>query len=127
MMATTLRSWRKMHERQQRADAGRGQRGKNRDRVDEALVEDAEHDVDGDQRGEDQQRFVGERVLERSGGSLEIGLQAGREVQLLCDFVDVGDGRAQRGVGRKVERDRDGRELSLMVDGERLGGAAMPG
>ena len=98
MMPTTLRSWRKMHQRQQRAHAGRRQRGKNRDGMDEALIEDAEHDVDRDQRGQNQQRFVGERILERRRGALEVGLQAGREVQVLGHFFDVVDGRAQRGV-----------------------------
>ena len=76
-------------EREQRANAGRGQRGKNCDGVDEALIEDAEHDVDGDQRGENQQRFVGERVLERRRGALEIGLQAGGKVKVLGNLVDV--------------------------------------
>ena len=38
-------------QREQRADAGRGQRGENRDGVDVALVENAEHDVDRHQRG----------------------------------------------------------------------------
>ncbi len=46
------------HQRQQRAHAGRGQRGKNGDGMDKAFVEHAEHDVDRDQRGEDQQRFI---------------------------------------------------------------------
>jgi hypothetical protein len=36
------------HEREERADACGGQRGKNGDRVDIALVENAEHDVDDD-------------------------------------------------------------------------------
>ena len=63
-------------QREQRADAGRRQRGDDGDGVDVALVEHAEHDVDGDQRGEDEQRLVGERGLERCGGSLEAGVDA---------------------------------------------------
>ena len=39
-------------QRDQRAQRRRRQRGEDRDRVDEALVQDAEHDVDGEQRGE---------------------------------------------------------------------------
>ena len=42
---------------EQRAYAGGGQRGENRDRVNEALVKHAEHDIDGNQRGEDEQRL----------------------------------------------------------------------
>ena len=38
---------------QQRAHAGRRQCGEDRDGVDVALVEHAEHDVDGDERGQD--------------------------------------------------------------------------
>ena len=52
--AMTLNSIPEQHERQQCADAGGGQRGNDRDGVDVALVEHAEHDVDGDERGEDQ-------------------------------------------------------------------------
>ncbi len=83
MMPTTLKILVEEHEREQRAHAGRGQRGKNRDGMDEALIEDAENDVDGDQRGKNQQRFVGERILERRRCALEVGLQAGREVEVL--------------------------------------------
>ena len=90
--------------------------------MNEALVENAQHDVDGDQRGQNQQGFVGERVLEGCRGSLKIRLQAGREIQLFRHIVDVVDGRAQRGVGREVERNGDGRELPLVIDGESFGG-----
>ena len=50
-------------QREQRADAGRRQRGKNRDRMNEALVEHSEHDVDGEQRGDDEEWLAGERFL----------------------------------------------------------------
>ena len=89
-------------------------------RMDEALVEHAQHDVDGDQRGQNEQRLVGERILERRRRALEVGLQAGREVQALRHLVNVADGRAQRGVGRKVEGDRHRGELSLVIDRKRL-------
>src|SRR5216683_8245857 len=49
---------------QKRADAGRRQRGEDRERVDQAFVEDAQDDVDRDQRRQDEQRLVGERGLE---------------------------------------------------------------
>ena len=44
--AMTLNSVVEQHQREQRADAGRRQRGQDRDRMHEALVEHAEHDVD---------------------------------------------------------------------------------
>ena len=45
--AMTLRSAHADQQGEQRADAGRGQRRQDRDRMDVALVQDAEHDVDG--------------------------------------------------------------------------------
>ena len=62
--AMTLRSVAAEQQREQGAHAGRGQGGENGDRMNVAFVEHAEHDVDGDERGEDQQRLVGERSLE---------------------------------------------------------------
>ena len=44
--------------REQRADAGRGQRRKNRDGMNIAFVQNAKHDVDGRQRGGDQERLA---------------------------------------------------------------------
>ena len=51
------------HQRQQRAYAGRGQRGQNRDGMDVAFVEHAEHEVDRGQRCGDQERLAAERIL----------------------------------------------------------------
>ena len=45
-------------QRQQRADARRGQTREDRQRVDEALVENAEHDVDRHQGGDDQHQLI---------------------------------------------------------------------
>ncbi len=42
------------HQRQERANAGRGERREDRNRVDIALVEHAEHDVDDEDRGSDE-------------------------------------------------------------------------
>ena len=58
-------------QRQHRADAGRRQGGQDGDRVDVALVEHAQHDVDGDQRGDDQHRLAVQRLLEGLRGALE--------------------------------------------------------
>ena len=65
-------------QRQQRADAGRRQRRENRDRVDVALVEHAQHDVHRDDGREDQQQRAVERGAERFGRALEARLDAGR-------------------------------------------------
>ena len=52
------------HQRQDGADAGRRQRRENGDRVDVALVEHAEHDVDRDDRRQDQPGLAGQRFGE---------------------------------------------------------------
>src|SRR5690242_4331583 len=89
--------------------------------MDEAFVENTEDDVNGDESGEDEQRHVGERISERGGGALEIGLNTGGHVKIGLNFGDGGDGVAERGAGGEVEGNSDGGELSLMVDGKRLG------
>ena len=81
MSAMTLNSVPRHDEREERADAGRGQRREDRDRVDVALVEDAEHDVDGDERGEDQDRLARERVAERLRRALESAVHARRRMR----------------------------------------------
>ena len=53
------------HQRQQRADARGRQRRENGDRVDVALVEHAKQDIDRGNGGEDQDRFLAERLLEQ--------------------------------------------------------------
>src|SRR2546421_456641 len=56
-----------------RSHAGGGQRREDRQRMDVALVQDPEHDVDDHQRGEDEERLVRQRGVERLGGPLEGG------------------------------------------------------
>ena len=90
MIATTLRSWPKQHQRQQRAHAGGRQSGENRDRMNEAFIQHAEHDVDRHQRGQNQQRLIRQRILERRRRALKIRLQAGRHVHVFLHLVDRG-------------------------------------
>ena len=52
------------HEREDRAHTGRRQRGQNRDGVNVALVQHAQHDVHRDDGGQNQPAFVGQRSLE---------------------------------------------------------------
>ena len=69
--------------RQNGAHAGGGQRRQNRDRVDVALVQHAQHDVDHHQRRQDQPDFIRQRVLEGSGRALEARMDAERQADLL--------------------------------------------
>src|SRR5258708_12253135 len=69
----------------------RWQSGKNSDRVNKALIQHAENDVDRDQSGQNQWRLIRQRISERRGGSLEIGLQAGGGKHLPCPFIPFGE------------------------------------
>ena len=71
MIAITLRSRPNRLSAPQGADRGRRQAGQDGQRVDEALVQHAEHDVDGHHRRQQQQALVGERVLEHLGRARE--------------------------------------------------------
>src|SRR5713226_3447736 len=105
-----------------RAHTRGGQRRKNGDGMDVAFIENAENDVNGDQRGENQDRLVGKRAQEGRGRSLERGLNAWRHAELVFDAVDGVDGFAQRGIGSQIEGKGDYRKLSLVID--RQGGVA---
>ncbi len=87
--------------------------------MDEALIEDAENDVDGDECGEDEPFLVGQRILKRLCCSLESGVDSAGHAELLLLTLERGDSLAKGHVGRQVEGERDGRVLPLVVDGER--------
>src|SRR5208337_1146965 len=76
------------HQRRERAEARRRQGRENRQRVDEALVEHAQDQIDADERREDQERHAGQRILERLGVALERRRQTARQLQLLLRIPD---------------------------------------
>ena len=102
----------------ERAEARGRQPGENRDRVDVALVQHPQHDVDDADRDEQQQAEVGHRLLEGLRRSLE-GRRHRRRQQAGRDAVDVVDGGAKRHARAKAERDRHCRQLADVV--HRLG------
>ena len=106
------------HQDQQRADAGRWQRRQDRQRVDVALVQQTQHDVDGDQRRGDQPRLRRERIAERLRRALEGAGQRLRRADARHRLVDRIDGLSQRHARREVERQRHRRVLALVVDGQ---------
>ena len=73
-----------------------GQRGQDRDRMDEALVEDAQDDVHRHDRGGDQEELVGERALERVGRALEGRHDARGHAELRLGGADGLDRAAER-------------------------------
>ena len=64
--------------------------------MDVALVEHAEHDVDDEDRGGDQQRRRGQRGLEGLRGALEGALQRDRRMQVALNCLDRVDRLAER-------------------------------
>src|SRR5580692_777722 len=89
-----------------------------------ALVENAENDINRQQRGDDQNRLIGQRVLESGRGSLEAGVNGGGKANRLPSFHN-GRGRLTEGdARRKIEGDRYRWPLPLMVDGQRSVGGS---
>ena len=68
MSAMTERSTWKEKQGEDGADAGRGEGGENGDGMDVALVQDAEDDVDDDERGEDENGLVLQGGFKGFGG-----------------------------------------------------------
>ena len=108
------------HQRQQRADAGRRQRGQDRDRVDEALVQHAQHDVDGDDRRQDQQQLVATATpgTPRAAPWNAVMKLAGRPMSFSA-WLDRVTAAPSDAPGAGIERDRGRRELAEMVDLQR--------
>ena len=94
-------------------------RKRNGDGMDEAFVEHPERDVDGEERGDDEDGLVGERILKCGGGALEAGVNGFRETNAAFDLLNSFGGLSERHTGGEVERDGDGGPLSLVIDGER--------
>ena len=109
----------KSEQRQQRAHAGRGQRREDGDRVDRALVEHAQHDVDGEERREDQQRLVVQALLEEARRALERRVDRGRRADARHRVAHDVRGLGHRHARLQVERDRGGGEGALVVHRQR--------
>src|SRR6185437_9607361 len=114
-------------QREQRADAGRRQRGQDRDRMHVAFIKDAQHDIDGQQGRQDQPRLAIERGLERLRGPLETAAYRRRDPELGESPVDRNCRLAERRSLGQIERDRRGDELRLVVDPERRVGRRVVG
>jgi hypothetical protein len=104
---------------QQRACARRGNRRQNRDRVDVAFVQHAEHDKDRGQGGCDQDRLAAERILIGLSGAGEHRVKRRRHSDLPRGAPDFVDRIAQGDPRCEVERDRYSGEEPLVIDGER--------
>ncbi len=106
-------------QREQRAEPGRGQGGEDGQRMQQALVQHAEHDVDRDQRGRDQHRLRCRRLLQPFGVAGELGAHLGRHAQRRRRLRDRLLGIAERHAGGEIEAQRRGRELALVAHRQR--------
>ena len=105
-------------QRHQGAKAGRGQAGEDRNGVDETFVKNTQHDIDDKNRQHDQQPQAGERRLELERLTLERGADRGRK-RFVGQVLHFLQGVAQRHTGAQAKGKRHGRELAVVVHGER--------
>ena len=98
-------------QRQQRAHARRRQRGQDRQRVDVALVQHAQHDVHAHQRRQNQPQLVRQRAFVGTGRTRHAQRDALRQAFRLRRRLDGPHRRAQRHARRQVEPHRGGRVL----------------
>ena len=106
-------------QREQRTDTGRRQGRQDGDRMDVAFVEDAQHDIDRRQRGENEDQLVAQRLLESTRRALERTVQGRWHADLAHRVVDVGHCIAQRLARRQVERNGARHEHALVIDRQR--------
>ena len=107
-------------QREQGADAGGRQRGEDRDGVHEALVEDAEHDVDG--RAVPARMSIGSVASEdwkACAVPWKVACTMRRHSHLALGLLIAVTASTEGDAGREVEGQRDGRELALVVHRER--------
>ena len=110
-------------QRGQRAQPGRGQAGKNRDGMDEALVQNAQHHVDHQDRHREQDAHALQRRLKRRGHALEAGADVVRQ-GLARHLLHAVHGLAQRDARLQVERNRDRRQLAQVRHRQRADSGA---
>src|ERR1041385_4991709 len=90
--------------------------------MDEALVKNSEHDVNGGQRGDNQERSARKGGLKCLQCSRITTVDRARHSNGLFHLADANDGISKRDPRRKVERERHGGKLSLVIYGDGRGG-----
>jgi hypothetical protein len=90
-------------EGEERAHSRRGQSRENGQRVDEALVEDAQDEIDHEDGGEEQHAQALDRGLESLRRALERGGEGGGHLELALEPADLLHRVAQRYPGLEIE------------------------
>ena len=89
--------------------------------MDEALVQNAQHDVHHQYRDQQQDAEALQGILKCLGGALQAGVERHRQIQFGFERLDPIHRRAERNAGQQVEGNRHRRQLALMVHSQRLG------
>ena len=87
--------------------------------MDEALVQDAQDEIDHEHGGEEQHAQTLDGGLEGLRGALERGGEGGGHAELALEPADLLHRVAQRYSGLEIEGEGHGGQLAQMVDGER--------
>src|SRR5690348_13342393 len=103
------------------ADARRGQRGENGQRMNVTFVQDSQHNVHGYHSGEEQPRFVRQRIAESGGRTLETRRDARRHADFAAHVFDILNGIAEGSSRSEVKGDGGRGELTLVIERERGG------
>ena len=106
----------KEQEREHRPDARRREGRDNGEGVDQTLVQNPEDDIDGEQRGYDEQGLPGERLAKGQQGAGKEGVQGGGCAQPRLDAVDARRRLAQRDSRGEVEGNRYRGEQAGVID-----------
>ena len=109
------------HERQHGARTGREHRGDDGQRVHQALIENAQHNEDGKQRGDDENRQRRQRLLISLSGSGKEPVDRCRHSQPFFHLGYFAGGIAERSASAHVEGDGNRREKTGMGHLQRRG------
>ena len=125
MKAMMVNSVSNSFERDQRADARRGQRRQDGDRMNVALVEHAEHDIDGEQRRADQQQLTRLRLLRSERGAGERAAHRRGHTDAAHGVLDLAFCASLSALpGARLNEIVAGGELALVIDARAACGPA---
>src|SRR5205807_4721964 len=91
------------HQREQRANSRRGKRREDGHWMNKTLIENAEHDIDGDDRGDDESQFSAERGLEGECCALEMSDHTGGKADIALRLADHLHCLPERDAGGETE------------------------
>ena len=104
------------HQEHHRAHPGGGQRGKDGDGVNVAFIKNPQHDINGQESRDNQERLPRQGGLEGLQRAGKTPVNGGGHAQFLLHRGNIIDRFAQRHAGIQIERDGDGGKLALVVD-----------